>query len=268
MFPQQNWTWTLGMRISGGCLHLLQCWFIETGDSSQKSWSIFGWTVVTSISIRYHCWRRRYVWRRWGRRRGYRRSCRRLCKNPHIFIENITHIPAAGGGVAVPTDVAALLLTLSHRSNWLPFFFIDPSLLFCSFSCFCKEPINTRTKISKGFTIRFRCFFFSSSLLIISWTLVSRFWLRTTFCSPLSRSSIFTTTVFRCSLTEEGILKCARSPSVKCNLTRAKNGSSSRPSMVGRPFLQASCDRTDSKILPETRIEIVDKLINSCLSLW
>lgn len=44
-------------------------------------------------------------------------------------------LPGAEGGVAVPIEVAALLLTLPHLSK-LPFFLLLPSLLFCSFNCF------------------------------------------------------------------------------------------------------------------------------------
>lgn len=96
-------------------------------------------------------------------------------------------------------------------------------------------------------TILCRCFFFSSSELIISCTLTNRFWLLTIFCSSLSLSSTWRAADFRCSFVAFGIFKCALSSGSKCNTTDEKNWWFSRDSIVGSPDLQASDDKIESR---------------------
>lgn len=114
-------------------------------------------------------------------------------------------------------------------------------------------PVRWHAKVSVQCTALCLLFFFSSSDVIISCTLTSRFWCFTDFCSFCSRCSIFWVAIFSWSLAAADNLKCGRFDAISaeyCSLKRgaysAKKRCSIKLSSVGRCFWHASFDSIDS----------------------
>lgn len=97
-------------------------------------------------------------------------------------------------------------------------------------------------------------FFFSSSLLINSWILTRRFWFLVAFCSFCKRNSVRCAAFRSCSLAGALNFNDGLWPTVAAANWSAKPGANSAKkewaaswSSVGRPTLQASFDRIESR---------------------